>query len=268
MQTSPLPNDICYYNSVNAFLPRVEFRNSGDCQIHLQPLDNEVAQIKKKEVRQAILDAAYLIFAERGYTKANISHIAKAARVSPANVYVYFPSKLDILFAIYDPWLTRQFDALERSVSRIDDRSQRLVKILSTLWRDIPAANNGFANNMMQALSTTTAREGYKPSLRFASEKRLAKLLAECLPNLEHHRVRSLASILFMAFDGYILNFHLTERATCPISRVGLLAEILLSYDGRQPAAVRRRRTDRHQQAELRQTASPRTRVLDAGPDT
>ena len=59
-----------------------------------------MAQTKKKEVRRAILDAAYKVIAERGYADASISEIARLANVSPANVYVYFRSKLDILFAI------------------------------------------------------------------------------------------------------------------------------------------------------------------------
>lgn len=204
-----------------------------------------MAQTKKSEVKRAILDAAYKVFSERGYTNASISDIARLAKVSPANVYVYFRSKLDILFAIYDPWLTRQFDDLERRLSRIGDPAKRLRKILATLWREIPSANNGFANNMMQALSTTTAREGYKPTLRFAAEKRLTKMLEDCLPNIDRSRSRDLASILFMAFDGYIVNFHLIERATCPTKRLELLADILLSYEGPRSSAAPRRKSRR-----------------------
>jgi AcrR family transcriptional regulator len=190
-----------------------------------------MAQTKKNEVRQAILDAAYQLFSERGYTNANISHIAKLAGVSPANVYVYFQSKIDILFAVYDPWLTKQFAELERSLDRIKDPSQRLKTILSTLWRNIPSANNGFANNMMQALSTTSIREGYKPTLRFAAERRLTKMLVYCLPKLGRKRVDDLSKILFMAFDGYIINYHILARAASPTKQVELLAHILLSFD-------------------------------------
>jgi AcrR family transcriptional regulator len=204
-----------------------------------------VAQTKKKEVRRAILSAAQQVFSRNGYSNASISQIAKLANVSPANVYVYFPSKLDILFAIYDPWLTGQFDDLELALTKIGDPAKRLKTILSTLWRDIPSANNGFANNMMQALSTTTTREGYKPTLRFTAERRLGRMLEDCLPNLARGRVGDLASILFMAFDGYILNFHLIERATCPTKSLTLLADILLAYEKRLPTAGQSVRTTR-----------------------
>jgi AcrR family transcriptional regulator len=224
-----------------------------------------VAQTKKKEVRRAILDAAQQVFSRNGYSNASISQIAKLANVSPANVYVYFPSKLDILFAIYDPWLTRKFDELERALVRIEDPSKRLKKILSTLWRDIPSANNGFANNMMQALSTTTAREGYKPTLRFHAETRLSRMLEECLPNLGRNRVSDLASILFMAFDGYIVNFHLIECATCPTRRLTLLADILLAYESHLPSPATGRRSVRQTPRRAARAAAD-TRA--AAPDT
>jgi AcrR family transcriptional regulator len=220
-----------------------QFRNDSiSLPLRSRTGTNFVAQTKKDAVRRAILDSAHEAFSEYGYSNARISQIAKSANVSPANVYVYFPSKLDLLFAIYDPWLTEQFDKLERSLTRIEDRSKRLRKILSTLWRDIPSANNGFANNMMQALSTTTMREGYTPTLRFAAEKRLSRMLEDCLPNLGRARVGDLASILFMAFDGYIVNFHLIERATCPSTRIDLLTDILSAYERRLPSAAAGRR--------------------------
>lgn len=200
-----------------------------------------MAQIKKKEVKQAILDSAYKVFSKRGYTDANISDIAKLANVSPANVYVYFRSKLDILFAIYEPWLIKQFDELEFSLSTIRDPSKRLIKILSTLWRDIPSVDNGFANNMMQALSTTAAIEGYKPTLRLAAEKRLTRLLEQSLTKLGHKRARDLAGILFMAFDGYIVNFHLGEHATCSVTQLRLLTDILLFYESQGLKEIGRR---------------------------
>ena len=74
-----------------------------------------MAQTKKVEIRQAILDAAYQLFSKHGYPDTNVTDIARSAGVAPANLYVYFPSKLEILFSIYGPWLTRQFDDLEKS---------------------------------------------------------------------------------------------------------------------------------------------------------
>jgi AcrR family transcriptional regulator len=212
--------------------PKGIFRDSQD-------KEETVAQIKKKEIKQAILDAAYKLFSKRGYSDTNIANIARTAGVAPANVYVYFPSKLEILFSIYEPWLTKQFDALEKSLQRTTDPRQRLRKILSTLWREIPSADNGFANNMMQAISGANGRDGYSPALRLAIEERLAKLLQDCLPATDRKNARDLASIMLMAFDGYALNFHLKGGAVCPARHLALFADILITRPqerGRLPA--------------------------------
>jgi AcrR family transcriptional regulator len=225
-----------------AVTPKGIFRDS-------QRKEETVAQIKKKEIRQAILDAAYKLFSKRGYSDTNIANIARTAGVAPANVYVYFPSKLEILFSIYEPWLTKQFDALEKSLQRTTDPRQRLRKILSTLWREIPSADNGFANNMMQAISAANGREGYSPALRLAIEERLAKLLEDCLPATDRKNARDLASIMLMAFDGYALNFHLKGGAVCPARHLALFADILIAPPqerGRLPATkAEARRTNR-----------------------
>jgi AcrR family transcriptional regulator len=204
-----------------------------------------VVQTKKQQIRESILAAAYELFAKRGYSDTNMTHIARAAGVAPANLYVYFKSKLDILFCIYEPWLARQFDDLERSLQRIQDPRKRLGEILTTLWQQIPRADNGFANNLMQALSTTTTREGYRPTLRLAIEQRLAKMFLFCLPTLGRGASREFANIALMAFDGYVLNFHLTGGATGPARRLALFTNVLLCAEAaadRQSAKAKSRR--------------------------
>lgn len=189
-----------------------------------------MAQTKKTQIKQAILDSAYELFSKRGYSDTNITDIARAAGVAPANLYVYFKSKLDILFSLYEPWLTSQFDELEASLRCTRNPRQCVRKILSVLWQEIPSRDNGFANNLMQALAITTTREGYRPTLRLAMEKRVAKLLDDCVPNLGHAGSRDIASIALMAFDGYVLNFHLHGGATCPTKRLALFSDIVLHY--------------------------------------
>ena len=73
-----------------------------------------MVQRKKPEVREAILAAAFRLFASRGYAATMVADIAREARVSPGNVYIYFRSKLEILYEIYDPLLRARIDTLDR----------------------------------------------------------------------------------------------------------------------------------------------------------
>ena len=71
-----------------------------------------MAQTKKDGVREAILQAAFAQFSEVGYSETSIPSIAAAAGISTANVYRYFPSKLQILYTLYEPWLVARLDEL------------------------------------------------------------------------------------------------------------------------------------------------------------
>ena len=73
-----------------------------------------MVQVKKASVREAILDSAFRLFSDKGYSGSTLAQIAENAGVSTANVYVYFASKLDIVFAIYGPWLQERLDARVR----------------------------------------------------------------------------------------------------------------------------------------------------------
>lgn len=55
---------------------------------------------EKEQRREAIIDAAELVFARAGFTTAKMEDVAKQARVSRALVYLYFKNKEELQFAI------------------------------------------------------------------------------------------------------------------------------------------------------------------------
>ena len=170
-----------------------------------------MAQHKKSEVRAAILAGAFRLFSTHGYAATTLAAIAKSAKVSPGNVYIYFGSKLEILYAIYDPWLRARIEKLEAELAAIRSPRNRVRRLLVALWREIPAEENGFLNNIMQAISVTDPNEGYRSTLVQWLEDRVAELILDGLPAARQRRLRKsrIAHVLIMAFDGFAIHRHL-----------------------------------------------------------
>ena len=185
-----------------------------------------MAQRKKDEVRAAILDAAFTLFTEQGYSETSIPVIARRAGFSTANVYIYFHSKIDILFTLYEPWLQERLDKLETAVRRIKDPGKRLERILMALWRDLPRDSNGFANNVMQAVSTSAGSGDYSPRLRVLFQTRVAQWIQSCL-QISASEAASIAAVVLMAFDGFAMNVHLAHGVACDKTIVQLFAGLL-----------------------------------------
>lgn len=60
------------------------------------------------DTRQDILDASLVLFAEQGYDKTSLREIAEQVGVTKAALYYHFPSKEQILLALFEPVASMQ----------------------------------------------------------------------------------------------------------------------------------------------------------------
>jgi AcrR family transcriptional regulator len=188
-----------------------------------------MAQVKKVEVRAAILGAADALFSERGYNATTLAHIASEAGISTANLYVYFGSKLDILYSIYEPWLRERLIELDCDLKRMRSPQRRVRRLVHALWCEIPSAKNAFANNFIQAIATASAEEGYRPELLRWVETRITDMLHEALPPARRDVAqRAIARMLVMAFDGFVIARHLDPNRECDEATIELMVALLL----------------------------------------
>lgn len=184
-----------------------------------------MVQRKKDGVRDAILEAAFRLFSEQGYNDTSIPAIAREAGISTANIYVYFQSKLAILFQLYSPWLMSRLDKLERSQRRIKDPRERLRRLLLALWRDLPKENNGFTNNVMQAVSSGSG--DYSPELRQRFQQRVTGWIQECL-GTPLQVADMLAGVVLMAFDGFAMNVRSAHSEPCNDEIARLFSQLMM----------------------------------------
>lgn len=184
-----------------------------------------MAQIKKSGMREAILESAFDLFSRKGYTPTTMAEIARASNMTVANLYVYFDSKLAILYEIYQPWLGQQLAALAESVRKFRTPRSRLRRIFTGIWGDIPAADHSFANALIEALAVSPQGMAKPNTLLIDVETFLTGLIAESLPAERAHLVKDhlLAHVIWMAFDGFTINQHLGD-----VRDVGAIADIMI----------------------------------------
>lgn len=199
-----------------------------------------MSQIKKPEIRQAILSNAYELFRQKGYALTTTAQIAKRAKVSESNVYVYFDSKAQILFDIYEPWLRERVESLGRKLQQIDSPRERLRLILKLLWQKLPSDEQGFSNNLMQCLSTLSGSELYKSELLRWVEKNIEEMILSSVPERSRARLRRgrLVHILMMAQDGFVMNYHLDPKNRAQSPSVELMCDLILGGTGAEERTI------------------------------
>jgi len=172
-----------------------------------------MVQVKKKQVRQAILDSAFDLFSERGYHRTTLQDIADFAGIGVSSVYSYFPSKLHLLYAVIEPWQKEGFERLEQRVLALKTPRARLRATLLGIWRDIPLENIGLANSLMEALASADPDQKKPVPLLKWTEERLMRILSTSLPPDGRGRIDYgvLPNLFMMAYDGFVINRRLND---------------------------------------------------------
>jgi AcrR family transcriptional regulator len=85
-----------------------------------------VARPKSEDKRNAILDAAIRLFAERGLTAAPTSEISKQAGVAEGTLFTYFKTKDDLINALYREVKLELADAMMSDFPRKKNIGTRL----------------------------------------------------------------------------------------------------------------------------------------------
>ncbi len=84
--------------------------------------------LQAQQTRQAVLDTARRLFAERGYDATSLQEIADAMGVRKANVYYYFKTKSALLAELLGSF-TAPLDALLDEVAALPDRRSRVERL-------------------------------------------------------------------------------------------------------------------------------------------
>ena len=188
-----------------------------------------MVQIKKAAVEDAIVESAGKLFRANGFSGTPMAAIARDAGVASSNIYVYFDSKMQLFYAVYEPWLRARTDEMLRDVRAQPNALAQIRCLLEWLWIDIPSADNYFSNNLMEALSTADKGERYTDACLLWFQGQIAMILREVSNGaLAMGEAADLAFMMIMAFDGFSMQVRVS---TTPSSRsvLDIFAQMLLT---------------------------------------
>jgi AcrR family transcriptional regulator len=85
--------------------------------------------------REAILDAALVLFAERTFEGTAVPLVAEAAGVAAGTIYRYFPSKEALVNALYQRWKGQLHDNLAAAIAAGGTPREQFGQLWRALWR-------------------------------------------------------------------------------------------------------------------------------------
>jgi AcrR family transcriptional regulator len=94
---------------------------------------------RRKEARPAeLLEAALTLFVEKGFAATRSEEVAKAAGVSKGTLYLYFPSKEELLKAVIQHFLGTEIETGMHEAAAADGpTAQAMEQLLVTWWTRI-----------------------------------------------------------------------------------------------------------------------------------
>ena len=182
---------------------------------HRHPPLSQAARAAQASKRDAILDAATRVFAERGFFAAQVADVARRAGVAAGTVYLYFKNKDDLLISLFNRTMREAIDEGRDLLTTVSDpvaRLQRFAELhLGRLGRDRALAvvfqvELRQSTKFMAEFSTTRLRE-YLGLIRdtIALGQARGDFRTDVSPTL-------CAKLLFGALDEMATNWILTDR--------------------------------------------------------
>jgi len=107
---------------------------------------------KKKETRQAIMEAAIRLFGEQGYEGTSIEDLASAANIGKGTIYGYFATKQEIFQAFCDEEIEASFKAVRESVDPEAPLLQQLVALFMFQFQFV-TENREFGRHLLREVA-------------------------------------------------------------------------------------------------------------------
>ena len=148
----------------------------------------------QKDKKARIIEAAALIFAQKGFAGSSVADIAVKAEIGKGTVYAYFDSKEDLFFAVFEWYMMQTGAAAKVSISQLGgSASQRLGALSDSImgmWDEIKDAFT-LTMEFWAASSSSQMRQRFKEAFRRLYEEFRAIVVSLIRDGIERGEFRS-----------------------------------------------------------------------------
>jgi len=99
-----------------------------------QTVPHTLKEKQRQERERLILRAAEDMFLEKGYHETSIDEIATRVGIAKGTVYLHFPSKEDLIFALVERDSQRMLDNIEAHMAEVTSIREKLEAIFRTIY--------------------------------------------------------------------------------------------------------------------------------------
>jgi TetR/AcrR family transcriptional regulator, fatty acid metabolism regulator protein len=194
-----------------------------------------VATAPVLDKRTAILEAATVVFAKRGFFGAQVADVARGAGIAAGTVYLYFRSKDEILTSIFDRTMKEAIDEGRAALADVKDPVERLRRIgrmhLARMGRDRNLAvvfqvELRQTTKFMEQFSATGVRD-YLSVIQQTIEDGQARGVFR-----KSFSARTAAKVFFGALDEMATNWVLSRRRYALAGQADEVVDILVGGFG------------------------------------
>jgi AcrR family transcriptional regulator len=180
-----------------------------------------VARQRRKEARpQELLDAALELFAQKGFAATRSEEVAARAGVSKGTLYLYYPSKEELLKAVIQQRLSSEIAAVAAEVERHDgSASEVLQEMLTAWWIGVLQSPSSavFKLVITEVLNFPELAQFYVDEVVEPGKRLVGKVIERGIRRGEFRKVDVPSAVLSLVMPMVMLCIHKHSLGACPM---------------------------------------------------
>jgi AcrR family transcriptional regulator len=105
------------------------------------PVEKLTPERRREQTREALIDAAAQVFADRGFSGASLDEIAQTAGFTRGAIYKNFADKEDLFFAVFDRWNERATESFRQMLAPDESFTEDDFDAIGRRWVEMIAGD-------------------------------------------------------------------------------------------------------------------------------